>query len=140
MGFTDSERDYLATQSLGRLATIGPDSSPQVRPVGFVLNASDGTIDIGGPRLSSSRKYRNIKANPMVSFVVDDMTPDEPGAVKPGWGRGVEVRGRAELLTGVSPAIGIGFFSDELIRIHPRRIISWHIDPEHPDGQSHNVE
>ncbi|WP_285485864.1 PPOX class F420-dependent oxidoreductase [Amycolatopsis taiwanensis] len=128
MVFTEKEIEYLRQQSLGRLATVGPDNEPQVRPTGYVLN-DDGTIDLAGPNLSGSRKWRNIQANPAVAFVVDDMTPDEPGAVKPGWGRGVEVRGHAELLTDHEPPYGdTGFFSREAIRIHPRRILSWHLE------------
>ncbi|WP_342787940.1 PPOX class F420-dependent oxidoreductase [Pseudonocardia cypriaca] len=127
--FTDYELTYLKSQTLGRLATIGPNG-PQLTALGFSVN-DDGTIDIGGPALSSSQKWRNIAANPAVSFVVDDMTPDEPGAVKPGWGRGVEIRGEAELLTGhAPPSYGGSWFSDEVIRIRPRRIRSWHLDPE----------
>jgi pyridoxamine 5'-phosphate oxidase family protein len=130
MGFTDKEVEYLEGQSLGRLATIGPAGTPQVVPVGFSVN-DDGTIDIGGPELSGSRKWRNILANPAVAFVVDDMTPDEPDAVAPGWGRGVEVRGHAKLLTGQRPSYGDpSFFSDEVIRVHPRRILSWHLDAD----------
>ncbi|HVW41621.1 MAG TPA: PPOX class F420-dependent oxidoreductase [Amycolatopsis sp.] len=129
MVFKDYEIAYLRTQQLGRLGTIGPDG-PQVRPTGFFLN-EDGTIDIGGPENAKSQKWRNLVRNPAVSFVVDDMTPDEPGAVRPGWGRGVEIRGQAELLTDHEPPYGGGFFSREVIRIHPRRVNSWHLDPDH---------
>jgi pyridoxamine 5'-phosphate oxidase family protein len=64
--------------------------------------------------------------------VVDDMTPDEPSAVKPGGGRGVEIRGHAELIADHEPpAYGDpSFFSNEVIRIHPRRVLSWHLDPD----------
>lgn len=139
MIYTESERAYLAGQNLGRLATVAPDDTVQVRPVGFRLNPDD-TIDIGGPNMKASRKYRNAEANPVVAFVVDDMTPDEPGAIRPGWGRGVEIRGRAETLTLEEPPLAPGFFSNDVIRIHPRRVISWHIDPEHPDLLARNVE
>ncbi|MFG3293548.1 PPOX class F420-dependent oxidoreductase [Streptomyces sp. NPDC048179] len=137
MTFTAKEREYLGTQSLARLATSGP-TGPQVRPVGFRLNA-DGTIDIGGPNLRASQKYRNVQAHPEVSLLVDDMTPDEPGAVKPGWGRGVEIRGHADLLTLDEPPLAPDFFSNDVIRIHPRRIISWHIDPDRPAGHARDV-
>jgi pyridoxamine 5'-phosphate oxidase family protein len=129
MVFTEREREYLAGQHLGRLSTIGPDGTPQTRPVGFRLN-DDDTIDIGGPNLSSSQKYRNIKADNRVSFLVDDMTPDEPGALKPGWGRGVEIRGHAELLDVDEPPMGAGFFSNEVIRVHARRVIGLNLDSE----------
>ncbi|MCO6006284.1 PPOX class F420-dependent oxidoreductase [Actinoallomurus purpureus] len=139
MVFTDRERAYLTGQNLGRLATVAPDGTVQVRPVGFRLNADD-TIDIGGPNMSASQKYRNARANPVVAFVVDDMTPDEPGEVRPGWGRGVEIRGRAETMIVEEPPLAPGFFSNEVIRIQPRRVNSWHIDPDHPDLLSRNVD
>jgi pyridoxamine 5'-phosphate oxidase family protein len=127
--FTDYELAYLKRQRLGRLATLGP-AGPQLTALGFSVT-DEGAIDIGGPALSGSQKWRNIAANPLVSFLVDDMTPDEPGAVKPGWGRGVEIRGHADLLTDhAPPAYGGGWFSNELIRIHPRRIRSWHLDAD----------
>lgn len=129
MIFTDYELAYLKTQRLGRLGTIGPNG-PQVRPLGFSVN-DDGTIDIGGPDNAKSQKWRNIAKNPAVSFLVDDMTPDEPGAVRPGWGRGIEIRGHAELLTDHEPPpYGGSWFSREVIRIHPHRINSWHLDAE----------
>jgi PPOX class F420-dependent enzyme/OxyR family protein len=138
MTFNEAERSYLAGQMLGHLATVGPDGTPQVRPLGFRLNPDD-TIDLGGPRLTDTQRYRNVVANPRVGFVVDDMTPDEPGAIRPGMGRGVEIRGHAETLTVDDPPVNPEWFSHEIIRIHPRRIISWHIDPAQPDGQSRNV-
>ncbi|MFJ2738384.1 PPOX class F420-dependent oxidoreductase [Streptomyces sp. NPDC087440] len=126
--FTPKERTYLLGQGLGRLATLGPDGMPHLRPVGFRLN-DDGSIDIGGPDNAKSRKFRNAKDHPHVAFTVDDMTPDdEPDAVAPGWGRGVEIRGRAELIVVDVPPVAPDFFSHDVIRIHPERIVSWHIE------------
>ncbi|MFJ8743844.1 PPOX class F420-dependent oxidoreductase [Embleya sp. NPDC127516] len=125
--YTEVERTYLIGQGLGRLATVGPNGVPQVRPVGFRLN-EDGTVDIGGPKLSTSQKWRNAERNPAVAFVVDDMTPDEPGAYRPGWGRGVEIRGRAELLRDHEPPFAADFFSNEVLRIHPERVIGWNLE------------
>jgi pyridoxamine 5'-phosphate oxidase family protein len=48
MTLTQAERDYLGTQRLGRLATVGPGGDPQNNPVSFSYNAESGTIDIGG--------------------------------------------------------------------------------------------
>ncbi|MEV0368360.1 PPOX class F420-dependent oxidoreductase [Streptomyces sp. NPDC050636] len=135
--FTPKERAYLAGQPLARLATTGPDGGPQVRPVGFVLN-DDDTIDIGGPALSRSQKYRNAQARPEVSLLIDDMAPaDDPIAA--GWGRGVEIRGHAELLTLDAPPMAPEFFSNDVIRVHPRRIISWHLEPDDGRAQARNV-
>jgi pyridoxamine 5'-phosphate oxidase family protein len=138
MVFTEAERHYLSGQMLGRLATVGPDGTPQVRPLGFRLNA-DGTIDVGGPNLTTTQRYRNVLANPRVGFVVDDMTPDEPGAIKPGMGRGVEIRGHAETHTVDDPPVNPDWFANEIIRIVPHRVVSWHIDPDNPDGESRDL-
>jgi pyridoxamine 5'-phosphate oxidase family protein len=102
------------------------------------LNADD-TIDIGGPDMTTTRRYRNMLANPAVSFVVDDMTPDAPGAVRPGMGRGVEIRGRAQPLAVETPPVNPTWFSKDIIRIHPRRVISWHIDATNPDGEARDI-
>nr|WP_223241938.1 PPOX class F420-dependent oxidoreductase [Streptomyces sp. CBMA123] len=111
---------------LARLATTGPDGSPQVRPVGFRLN-EDGTIDIGGPDMARSQKYRNAAARPEVSVLVDDMAPDDD-PVASGWGRGIEIRGRAEVLAVDVPPVAPDRFSKDIVRVHPRRIITWNLE------------
>src|SRR6202142_4073495 len=95
--FTDSELAYLKGQRLGRLATISPSGAPQANPVGFTVNDVLGTIDIFGFNLAKSKKYRNVKANPKVAFVVDDLASVNPWVV-----RGAEARGVAEALGGVA--------------------------------------
>ena len=89
---TTAEREYLATCRRGCLATIGSDGGPDVVPVSYRLNA-DGTIDIGGPKMGESRKFRNVATRPRVAFTVDDTVPDGPGPFRPGVGRGLELRG-----------------------------------------------
>ena len=130
--FTDVERGYLRTQGLGRLATIGPDGAPQNLPVAYWVNAADETIDIGGPALGDSQKFRNITADPRVSFVVDDIATAEE-SVGPGGqrGRGLEIRGRAETTVVEQPLMQ--GFSREVIRIHPRRVIAWNLDGPGPN-------
>jgi pyridoxamine 5'-phosphate oxidase family protein len=102
MVFTEVERTYLMQQPLGRLATIGPTGAPQNHPVAYRVNESAATIDIGGPRLGESQKYRNIQADPRVALVVDDNAPQPvgPGGQR---GRGIEIRGHVEILR-VEPA------------------------------------
>ncbi|SNY53774.1 PPOX class F420-dependent oxidoreductase [Paractinoplanes atraurantiacus] len=119
MPFTEIELAYLQAQPLGRLATLRPDGTLQNSPVGFRVDAAAGTIDIPGYGMSGSRKYRNVAANGQVAFVVDDVPSVDPWRV-----RCVEIRGTAE-------AIG------EIIRIHPRRIISFGLDQ--PDADAHDL-
>jgi pyridoxamine 5'-phosphate oxidase family protein len=118
--FSDAERTYLKSQRLGRLATVDPRGQPQANPVGF-FPQDDGTILIGGYALGTTKKWRNLLANPKTSLVVDDVVSLKPWTV-----RGVEIRGEAELLTG--PHELGPHFSEELIRIHPVKIHSWGLD------------
>ncbi|MGW2055002.1 PPOX class F420-dependent oxidoreductase [Streptomyces sp. NPDC001840] len=118
--FSDSERAYLRTQRLGRMATVDPRGQPQANPVGF-FPQEDGTILVGGLALATTKKWRNLQSNPRVALVVDDIVSTNPWMV-----RGVEIRGEAELLTG--PHDLGSRFSEELIRIHPRKIHSWGLD------------
>ena len=87
--FTPAELAYLRSQKLGRLATVGPDGAPQVRPVGFAVDAETGTIDIIGRDNPATQKWRNVVRDGRVALVVDDLAPGG------GWHpRAVEVRGR----------------------------------------------
>ncbi|MCI3933757.1 PPOX class F420-dependent oxidoreductase [Streptomyces sp. AN091965] len=120
--FSAAERAYLKSQRLGRLATVDPNGQPQANPVGF-FPQDDGTILIGGYAMGTTKKWRNLQANPKVALVVDDIVSEHPWRV-----RGVDVRGEAELLTGpheLGPRL-----SEELIRIHPKRIHSWGLEED----------
>ncbi|MET7690704.1 PPOX class F420-dependent oxidoreductase [Streptomyces sp. NPDC005483] len=125
MAFTEAELDYLKTQTLGRLATVAPDGVPQNNPVAFRYNPDTGTIDIQGRALGDSRKFRNVQSNEHVSLIVDDIASFSPWRV-----RAVEIRGRAEALTGAEKHME--HFSGEMIRIRPTRILSWGLDPGRP--------
>lgn len=123
--------DYLASHSQGRLATIAPDGTPQNKPVGYRYNSELGTIDIAGINMGRSAKYRNITLHPDVAFVIDDATGEGPAGM-----RFVEIRGRASQAE--EPAAQ-AHLSSRLIRIHPRRIVSWNIDPAQPGLQAHDL-
>jgi len=120
--FTEAELEYLGSQRLGRLATVAPSGTLQNSPVGFAVDAAAGTIDIGGWNMAASQKFRNVRANGRVAFVVDDLVTVQPWVV-----RGLEIRGRAEALTDAEPPQP--FMSGEIIRIHPERIFGWGIEP-----------
>jgi len=61
--FTDKEREYLAAQRLGRIATVGPDGQPHVVPTSFHYNAEHDEIDVGGLRMSQPTR--------IISFGID---------------------------------------------------------------------
>ncbi|MBL7502617.1 PPOX class F420-dependent oxidoreductase [Frankia sp. CNm7] len=120
--FSDDELGYLASQRLGRLATVAPDGRPQNSPVSFQVRP-DGTVEIYGYDLGASRKFRNVAATGVVSLVVDDIASVDPWRV-----RGVEIRGTAAAITDVDPPQP--WLSREVIRIQPRRVLSWGLDPD----------
>jgi pyridoxamine 5'-phosphate oxidase family protein len=61
----------------------------------------------------------------VAALVVDDLVSRDPWTV-----RDIEIRGRAEALTGIEP--NSPYASGEVIRIHPTRVISWGLDPRQP--------
>ena len=123
MTFTQAEIDYLTSQRLGRIATVAPDGTPQVRPTSFHYNAELGTIDVGGYHMTDTRKYRNVAAGSAASIVVDDLASVDPWIV-----RGIEIRGDAEALTGQEPYLP--GFDGAVVRIHPKRVLSWGLEPD----------
>lgn len=120
--FDAPHAQYLREQSRGRLATVAPSGAPQNKPVGFRFNEELQTIDIGGFEMERSAKFRNVAVHPLVAFTVDDV-PD-PAAGADGV-RFVEIRGVAEqvkLASRSQPGP-----TDWIIRIHPRRVVSWNV-------------
>jgi pyridoxamine 5'-phosphate oxidase family protein len=111
--FTEAELEYLTGgRQLGRLATVGADGTPHVVPVGWIYNAASDTIDIGGHELQQTKKFRDVARSGRAAIVIDDLE-----SVDPWRPRGVEIRGRGEAVALPTP----------LIRIHPKRIVSWGI-------------
>ena len=120
MSIDEAHARYLLDHHLGRLATVAPNGTPQNKPVGYRYNPELGTIDISGFNMETSAKYRNVAVNPDVSFVVDDSIGE--GATNM---RFVELRGRAEQAIQAPPPEDTEGLSRGIIRIRPRRLISW---------------
>lgn len=98
MIFTPSELEFLQSQRIGRLATVGPSGWPHVVPVMFALDDSGALeFDVDGVKL------RNLSNEPRAAMTIDAMGPK----------RGVAVQGRAELI------------SPERARLTPARKFSW---------------
>ncbi len=120
--FTPSEIAYLEGRTLGRLATIGADGQPHVVPVAYRYNAAEDAIDIGGIDFAATKKWRDVKANPRATFLVDDAVPGEAHAI--------EIRGIAEAHETGGDAINPRFptFRPEFVRLRPRFVVSWWIE------------
>src|SRR5260370_2738614 len=117
---TSEEIEYRNSQRLGRLATVNSEGEPNVVPVGFRYNPALDTIDIGGRNIAQTRKFRDAARYGRVAFVVDDVLP-------PWKPRGIEIRGRAEVLPSGGQEI-VASFAPDLIRVHPTRIIGWGLE------------
>jgi pyridoxamine 5'-phosphate oxidase family protein len=120
--FTEKEIEYLNEQRLGRLATVDAEGNPHVVPVAFRYNEELDAVDIGGHNFAGSKKFRDVGKTGRAAFVVDDVLP-------PWRARGVEVRGRAEVRSEGGKEI-MENFAEAMIRIHPRRIVSWGVDSD----------
>ncbi len=118
--FTDKELDYLAGQRLGRIATVGPDGQPHVVPTSFRYNPDHDAIEVGGLRMSQTKKVRDVRHTGRASIVIDDVLP-------PWQPRMIEVRGTAEVVPSGGKAFGANF-ENTIVRIHPARIVSLGID------------
>jgi pyridoxamine 5'-phosphate oxidase family protein len=113
---------YLAGQRLGRIATTGADRKPHVVPTSFRYNQDLGTIEVGGLHVATTKKYRDVQANPWAAIVVDDLASTNPWSP-----RMLEVRGRAEAVANGGSDLGPGF-GDAFIRIYPEKVNSFGIE------------
>jgi pyridoxamine 5'-phosphate oxidase family protein len=112
--FGEAELAYLrGGRRLGRIATVGRDSTPHVAPVGWSYNPDTDTIDVSGRQVEATKRFRDVARTGRAAIVVDDLASIDPW--RP---RGVEVRGRAEALVEAQP----------MIRIHPDHVVSWGLD------------
>jgi hypothetical protein len=59
--------DFIDHQRLGVLATISPDAAPQSALVGIAVTRD---LEIIFDTVASTRKYRNLLANPACSFAI----------------------------------------------------------------------
>ena len=118
---SDAQVGYLGSQMLGRLATTGADSRPHVVPVSFRYNAELGTVDCGGMHVATTKKYRDVQANPWAAIVVDDLVSTDPWTP-----RMLEIRGRADAVPEGGESLGPGFGA-AFIRIHVDKVNSYGI-------------
>jgi pyridoxamine 5'-phosphate oxidase family protein len=122
--FTEAELIYLRTERrLGRLATVGPDGTPHVTPVGWRIGSAENVIEITGRNFAATKKFRDVARTSRAAIVIDDVQP-------PWRPRGIEIRGRAEAIDHPEP----------LIRIHPEYIVTWGVDDTQQGHQARTVE
>ncbi|MEI8261412.1 MAG: PPOX class F420-dependent oxidoreductase [Actinomycetes bacterium] len=114
--FTDTEVAYLRSQPLMRFASASLSGRPDVAPVVFEVEGDD--ILTSGFDIPKTVRYRNVKENPRVTVVIDDLASTNPWSP-----RGLKIIG-----TCVIESHGGG----ERFRISPDVIISWAINDTTP--------
>lgn len=114
--FTPAEIDYLRTQPLMRFATASPSGRPDVAPVVFELDGDD--IVTSGFDIQKTVRYKNVRANPRATVVIDDLASTNPWSP-----RGIKIIGSCAV-----ESHGGG----ERFRITPEVIISWAINDTTP--------
>ncbi len=129
--FTEKELSYLAGQRLGRIATVGADGQPHVVPTSFRYNPAHDAIEVGGLRMSQTKKTRDVRRTGRASIVIDDVLP-------PWQPRMIEVRGTATVMSSGGKAFGPQF-EDTIVRIQPTRIISFGIESAEMTSHARSV-
>ena len=98
MLFTPGELEFLRSQRIARLATVGPSGWPHVVPVIYSMDEEGAfEFDVDGVKL------RNLASEPRAAMVVDAMGPK----------RGVSFQGKTNLI------------GPERARLTPARKFSW---------------
>lgn len=120
--FTQSEIAYLDSQILARIATVDAGGAPRVVPTGFRYNPDTGTIDLGGLDLAQTRRFQDVRSNPRVAIVIDDLASTNPWRA-----RSVRVRGTADVFEGGGSSIRPGL-GEAWMRIRPTAISSSGLD------------
>ena len=114
--FTTAEEEYLRSQPLMRFASASLSGRPDVAPVVFERDGDD--IVTSGFDIARTVRYRNVRENPRVTLVIDDLASLDPWSP-----RGVKIIGSCA----VEPYGG-----GERFRIRPEVIISWGINDTTP--------
>jgi pyridoxamine 5'-phosphate oxidase family protein len=97
---TRLELQYLLSKRIGRLATVNKSGTPHVVPVIFSVGEHDRIV-ISGAGFEKSLKFKNMKENPNVAFVVDSVR------LSPWTPMGIELRGIARVITMGNAQTGI---------------------------------
>lgn len=126
MSLSDRELEFIRSQPVGRLATVGGDGQPDVVPV--AVETDGDHLWVGGPGgVTRTRKFRNVAdGNARVSIVFDDLP-----SVDPFIARGLRIDGLAEQPFERVGMVGLGTY----MRITPTMSWSWNLDGE-PAGET----
>jgi pyridoxamine 5'-phosphate oxidase family protein len=127
VSFTEEEIEYLRSQQLARVATVGGDGQPDVVPLAFEFDGTFFWVGGSGAAVLETRKFRNICAgNQQIALVVDDLV-----SLQPFIARGIRVYGNAKPPVERVGMVGPGVYT----RITPTISWSWNLAGE-PAGDT----
>lgn len=120
--FTEAELQKLRAGKLGRLATVGADGQPHLVPLTYTFNEAEDAVDVGGFGFGASKKWRDARRNPKVTFVLDESAG--------GTAYGIELRCVAEVHETGGETINPRFpgFDPQFLRLRPNRVVSWGVE------------
>ena len=120
--FRDDEVQYLRSQGMARLATVGEDEQPDVVPVACEFDGAYFWVGGSGASVLRTRKVANVRAGRRkVALVVDDVPSLDPFVA-----RGIRVYGVADGPVERVGMVGPGLF----LRITPQVSWSWNMAGE----------
>lgn len=139
---TDEEVEtFLADHQKVQVATIGPDGSPHLTTLFYVVE--DGRIAFW--TYGSSQKIANLRRDPRISCLVED--GDDYVEL-----RGVSIRGRASLVeeydalralgakvvSRMSGGVDLGELGDRIVDDQARKRVGVVVEPEHVASWDHS--
>ncbi|MCW5875299.1 MAG: PPOX class F420-dependent oxidoreductase [Anaerolineales bacterium] len=114
--FTQDEVAYIRSQKLARIGTASEDGRPDVAAVGFDFDGE--YFYVSGYANQRTLKYRNTKANPFASLVIDDLA-----SVRPWRPRGIKIHATVDFVH------RNGYAGEkEYLRLKPQRKRSWGLE------------
>ena len=87
--FSEAEIAFIASQRLGRLATVGPGGMPHVAPVAVFYDPETDALVIGADVeygeevMVTSKKFRDAQRHPQAAVVIDLRAVYEPLHARP---------------------------------------------------------
>lgn len=126
MSFTDAEAAYLRSHGLARFATVAASGQPDLVPVACEFDGASFWVGGTGPGVVRTRKFRNVRENPMVALVFDELVSLDPFVA-----HGIRVYGLADPPVERVGMVGPGLY----LRIQPTVSWSWNLDAQPlPEG------
>lgn len=113
-GLTAQELAFVAdppSRALARVATVTPEGSPHVVPVGWSYDVARGVFVLGGRGVLATARARHVRANGRAAVTIDGVGTEAGQGWSPS---ALLVRGRAELDDHAGAIV-----------LHPDEVVSW---------------